>query len=121
MESFNGRGGALCVLSGVVQLKDCLLHGNYAKMASAYDALGATGGAIAIADGGALEMQGSQLWDNDAPGSDSMNPSSRLELAHRSHPKPTSTPGLRISTVRAEPYSIAVHYQAATRSSLRHS
>ena len=35
-------------------------------MVSAYDAWDATGGAIDIADGAQLEMQGTQLWDNDA-------------------------------------------------------
>jgi hypothetical protein len=69
-----GRGGAVCILSGLVRLKGCLLHGNYAKMASTDEALDATGGAIAIDEGGVLEMQGTQLWGNKAGGWDSLRP-----------------------------------------------
>ena len=64
----SGYGGALFVASGVVRLEACLIHDNYAEMASAAASWDASGGGVSIADGGILKMMDCRLWGNEAGG-----------------------------------------------------
>jgi hypothetical protein len=61
-----GYGGAVYVGKGLARLNDCVLFGNIARMTG--QALHASGGAVAIAEGATLELQGTQMHSNTAGG-----------------------------------------------------